>query len=115
MYKVIRIGKHDVEVVANAATPYRYKQVFREDLLPYLTGKRSDDEQSLALQQLAYVMAMQAQKADFDKLNMDAYLEWLETFDAMDLINRDKASEIMSVYVGSQQTHSHAKKNSAKP
>lgn len=111
MYKLITLGGHDVEMVANAATPYRYKQIFHEDLLQFLTGKKSEEEQSLALQQLAYVMAMQGQKADFDKLNFDTYMEWVEQFDAMDLINKAKAGEIMAVYAGNQKTNSVAKKN----
>lgn len=111
MFRELQIGEKTVGMVANAATPYRYKQVHGEDLLPYFSGKRTEEDQSLMIMQLAYVMTMQAEGNDFKKLNFDTYLEWLTQFDAMDLMGGKIAGEVLAIYTENTKTFSEPKKN----
>ena len=39
MKKIVKIGNKEVEVVANAASPYLYKGLFREDFLLKIQDK----------------------------------------------------------------------------
>lgn len=124
MYKKIELSDPkgdliEVEFLANAATPRRYKMIFREDLLTkFANAKIEKDGESRYdidfLPELAFIMAMQAaaktdSKIKLDKLNESSFLDWLESFDSMELEN--KAEEIMSVYLGNTETSSDAKKN----
>lgn len=111
MFRELQIGEKTVGMAANAATPYRYKQVFGEDLLPYFSGKRSEEDQSLMIQQLAYVMAMQAEGNDFKKTNFETFLAWSTQFGPMDMIGRKVAAEILAVYTENTKTLSKPKKN----
>lgn len=124
MFRTIQIdtfdgSTKDVEFLANAATPRRYKAIFGNDLLQlFVDAKREENGREIYsidfIQELAFVMAMQAKaksddKVKLDKLNENSFVAWLEEFDSMALEN--KASEIMSVYMGNMKTDSEAKKN----
>ena len=75
-------------LMANAATPRRYKQVFGDDLLTLFANAEKDTEDGGKvykidfIAELAYIMSMQAQAADgkarLDKLNSNGFLDWLE-------------------------------------
>lgn len=112
MYREMNLGEIQVKMLSNAATPYRYKQVFQEDLLAFFSGQENTaSEQTEMVMQLAYIMAMQAEKADFTCLNFEKYLEWAEQFDLMDLMGPKASKEILEVYMGNTKTSSSAKKN----
>lgn len=128
MYKKITLttydGKEkDVEFLANAATPLRYKQIFGGDLIQkFVDAKKEKNGETTYnidfLGELAFLMAMQAKKKSDDsisleKLSMDNYLDWLEDFGGMAI--EDKAEEIIGVYIGNTKTDSEAKKNADKP
>ena len=109
-------------LLANAATPRRYKQIFKEDLLTLFANAAQTDEngerhyQIDFMAELAFVMAMQAKALDdkkplkIEKLNEDALIDWLEQYDGMAIENA--ASEIMDVYLGNIHSDSESKKNS---
>lgn len=106
-------------LMANAATPRRYKQVFGEDLLTLFANAETDDENGKSynidfIAELAYIMNMQALAADgkvkLDKLNPNGLLDWLEQFEGMAI--EDAATDILNVYLGNTATASSAKKNS---
>lgn len=100
MYKIITIDGKKMEFAANAATPFRYKQIFKSDLFYVLADeKRAEEEGAEVIMRLAYIMAKQAEKADMGKLNEDDFISWLEGFSAMAFIN--DADAIMSVYTDS--------------
>lgn len=100
MYKTIVIDGNEMEFAANAATPFRYKQVFKADLFAVLGNeKRAEEEGAEAVTRLAYIMHKQAEKADMSKLNEDDFMTWLEGFSAMAFINT--AEEIINVYMES--------------
>lgn len=124
MFQTIEMASSDgktmnVDFLANAATPRRFKMVFRKDLLTMFANAKTevDGRENYDidfLPELAYIMAMQAEaksndKVKLDKLNYNTFMDWLEEFDGMAFENR--ASEVLGVYLGNASTTSEAKKN----
>lgn len=100
MFKKITIDDREIEFAANAATPFRFKQVFHKDLFSILGNEdKAQNEGVEAITQLAYIMAKQAEKADMNKLNEDEFMSWLEDFSGMAFVNA--AEEIVNVYMDS--------------
>lgn len=133
MFTTLKIGEKELNLVANAATAYRYKQVFNEDLLVFFSGlyrgqprfyediTEEEKEEKLiawATEQdsknvdvstkLAYIMSLQEQKNDFTHVNMETFLEWLDQFETGDLVR--KSGEIVAIFYGNQKTLSTPKK-----
>ena len=103
MYKTIIIDGNEVEFAANAATPFRYKQVFKSDLFAVLGNeKRAEEEGAEVVTRLAYIMNKQAQKADMNKLNEEDFITWLEGFSSMAFIN--VADQIINAYMDTLTT-----------
>jgi len=116
MYKEIEVGNITVPMLANGATPIRYKLVFHKDILKELKGIEGDESNIATVGELAFIMAMQAKanngEYDLTKLNDNDYLEWLEQFNPLDI---EMASEkIIDVYVGNTVTSSEPKKKEKK-
>lgn len=105
MTSTITIGDKEIAMTANAATCYRYKQIFKKDLFQIF--KATDQMDISAIQELAYVMMNQA-AGTVDKMNFDNYMTWLEEFDALDFAHA--SSQIVNVYANQQKTSSAAKK-----
>lgn len=100
MFKTITIDGRELELSANAATPFRFKQVFKKDLFAILGNEdKAQNEGVEAVTQLAYIMAKQAEKADMNKLNEDGFIEWLEGFGSMAFV--ESAEDILNVYMDS--------------
>lgn len=110
----------EVEFLANAATPLRYKSIFKRDLLTQFANAKIDGPDGTTslnidfLPELAFIMAMQAKALDdkeikLDKLNENSLMDWLEGFDSFSF--EDKAEEILDVYYGNSETTSESKKN----
>jgi hypothetical protein len=108
MYAEIMIGAELVPMEANAATPFRFKQIFHKDFLAMASKGLEDAEAAEVGSQLAYVMAMQGAKADMTKLNEDSFYQWLEGFDPNDVIL--VLGKIMDLYNGNTVTTAVAKK-----
>lgn len=103
MFVKMKIGEKDVELSANAATPFRFKQVFHKDLFSILGNEqRAEQEGFETISQLTYIMAKQAEKADLTKLNEDDFIGWLEGFEPMDFAN--SAEDILNAYMGNMVT-----------
>lgn len=113
MFKKLKIGKVTVPMLANAATPLRYKQLFGKDLITEFQGAQDDQAKVVeSIPELAFIMAMAAEakegKQEFCLINQTTYMEWLEQFDPMDL---PMASEqIVNLYLGNTVTSSEPKK-----
>lgn len=105
--KVILSGK-EFTLQSNAATPIRYRQVYGEDLLKVLNGNSDEATLSDVMKKLAYIMNKQAEGADFQKLNMETYCDWLAQFEVYDL--ELSAADIMTAYTGQTQINSELKK-----
>ena len=129
MYREVSIKRVDgsdrpTALLANAATPRRYKQIFHEDLLTLFANaeKTSDNgEKSYHIDfmaELAFVMAMQAEALNdknvkLDKLNEASLIDWLENYDGMAI--EDAAGEIVNVYMGNAESTAEVKKNIEEP
>ena len=65
MLKTIQIGEKEVNLLANAATPFRYKMVFGEDIMVALNqinnSRRDEGEVMDIAPQLAFIMSKQAE------------------------------------------------------
>ena len=98
MFKKITIDGREVELAANAATPFRFKQVFKKDLLQILGNEKKAEEEGVeAVTQLAFIMVKQAEKADMNSLTEDDFIAWLEDFGAMAFV--EAAEDIVTVYM----------------
>lgn len=105
MFKTLNIDGREIDFSANAATPFRYRQIFHKDLLSILGNEeKAQNEGVEAVTELAFVMAKQAEKADMGKLNEDMFYEWLEGFGSMAFVNG--AEDILNVYMESTETTS---------
>ena len=103
-------GGREIQMQANAATPVRYRQVFKKNILTYLTGAATDEESTAMLSELAYIMTRSYEKADMNKLGMDDYIAWLEGFEALDFATESVATEIMAIYQNQKLPESKSKK-----
>jgi len=105
-------GGKELKLAANAATPFRYKQLFNADLLKLFqqSTKSEDDGMTLGevVTQMAFIMNRQAEGADMNTLSMDDFFSWLEDFEAMDFVIAGE--DIIDVYLSSTKTSVEAKK-----
>ncbi len=105
MYKKVTIDGKEIELASNAATPFRYKQVFHKDLLQIFGDQdKAETEGAETIMELAFIMAKQAERTDMSKLNYEEFISWLEDFGSMAFI--ENADEIIGVYMGTQKTSS---------
>lgn len=96
-----------VPMLANAATPIRFKMIFGSDILSGIITTNGDLDMDI-VSKLGYLMAQQAANSDMNALNMSSYVDWLEGFDSMAFI--DNAQDIFDVFVNSKKNSSKAKK-----
>lgn len=113
MYREIKIGKSTIPMLANGATPIRYRMVFGKDIISEFQSANEDGGRvSSTISELAYIMAMAAEskdgKVNMSKLNLESFMEWLEGFEPLDITMA--AEEIVDVYMSNQETHSEIKK-----
>ena len=104
---IINIDGREMEFAANAATPIRFKQIFKTDLMRMFQDTESVEYYE-AVTQLAYVMNAQAEKNGFNGKSFDDYCTWLEGFTPMAFLN--VAEEIVNVWAESETTTSTPKK-----
>lgn len=119
MMKTVTVGEKELNLLANAATPIRYKMVFGSDLMVEFnqlnTGKKDGGEMLEITTQLAFIMNRQAEceKKELSSLSRDSYVEWLEDFGAMDFVNASEA--IINTYLGTTGTTSKSKNVESRP
>ena len=102
MYGKVMIGQHEVEMVSNAATPYRYTQIFKDDFMSEITTDLTDAKATNVFMRLGYVMACQAEKKDMTKCTEDTWAAWLEQFEFQDMVNA--LADISAIYAGTAKT-----------
>lgn len=113
MFGSVNIGGKEIELVANAASPYRFKQIFRDDFLKRAIDTSGNEAESIDLfVKMGFVMAKQAEKADFSKLNEESFFAWLEEFEPSDV--QLAAGDIANIYAGNTETKSTPKKKAAR-
>lgn len=113
MYGVVKIGGKEVPLLANAATSIRYKQVFGKNILTYFNGNAKPEDIAEVVQELAYIMARGAEKADMNMLNIDDYIDWASQFDGFDLLRA--SDKILEIYQGNEASKSSSKKKQGRP
>lgn len=99
MRGTIKIGAKDVEMLANAASPYLYNQLFHEDFLQILQNNPAAN----VFEKMGYVMYCQANKPIeelFRGLKVDDFYKWLSKFEPMEILNASK--EIAELYAGQE-------------
>ena len=105
-------GGKEVKLAANAATPFRFKQLFNTDLLKIFqqSTKSEDDQMDLAdvITQLAYIMNRQAEGANMNNISMDDFYAWLEDYEPMDFVT--SGNKVIDVYLSSTVASVEAKK-----
>lgn len=115
MTKEITIGGIPVKFAGNAATTYRFKQLFKLDMLKLFMEKGTDIEIDRIIE-LAYVMHLQAEGYTTEQFNAeteDDYIAWLEQFDFTELLQH--APEILGIWVDTSKQRSKSKKKSPRP
>jgi len=105
MVKTITIDGQEIKLAANAATPFRFRQMFKKDLLQILGNEEKAEAEGIdAVSGLAFIMAKQAEHADIAKLTEDDFIAWLEGFGPMAFI--ESAQDILEAYTEQEQTTS---------
>lgn len=112
MQKSVKIGETEVLMRASAATAIRYRNVFHGDIMKELmemNPEKIDAEIIEKIQKLAFIMAKSAERADMTALTEDDYIEWLDGFDSLDMMQA--AKDIVTIYLGGKASQSELKKS----
>lgn len=114
MRQTILIGSKSVEMVANAATPFRFRNVFKKDLLKIFSNTSEDNvsAQLEAGQMLAFIMNKQAEGVDMNKLTEEQFYTWLEDFSSSDMY--DSLEAVVSLWQATGETSSTPKNRTGK-
>lgn len=101
-------GGREVNLLANALTKYRYRQVFGSDLMDELQNvtEGSAGQQAELFEKLCYVMATQAEKRS-ETASIEDFLAWLEDFGSGEIL--ESALEIVAIYQSNQKGLSEIK------
>lgn len=109
----VKIGETEVEMLANAASPIIYRQIFHKDFLRMLQEIQTEGNEAIGVslfEEMGFCMSMQAVKplSELGKLNESDYIEWLSQFEANALMLA--AVDIANLYNGQETGLSKAKK-----
>ncbi|MBQ1195379.1 MAG: hypothetical protein IIX44_03965 [Clostridia bacterium] len=103
MVKEITIDGQELKLAANAATPFRFRQMFKKDLLQILGNEEKAEAEGVeTISELAFIMAKQAEGVDMSKLTEGEFYTWLESFGPMAFI--ENAEDILGIYTSSETT-----------
>lgn len=94
MYKTFILGDKEVAACANAALPYRYKQVFRKELFNFLGKELKTEDFTTFAGEVLFIMHSAAKKADMNSLSFEDYIEFMEGLGLGDLL--DQAQDIVA-------------------
>ena len=107
MKGTIKLGVNDVEMVANAASPFIYRSIFKED---FLAKTQEENPDAGIIQKMGFVMVNQAKTGKMSELlslTYDDFLEWLTQYDPLDLI--EASGDISDLYMAQTKTLSNPK------
>ena len=105
MYGTVTISGKETGFLANASTPFRFKNIFGIDLISLLA--KGDEGAVDDYERLAFVMAKQAEKADMNTLTAEDFYLWLESYEFTDLV--EALPEIIGLYMQNKITTSDPK------
>lgn len=118
MFGKVNIGGKEVAMAANAATPFFFTQLFKQDFFVE-SQKVTEGNEGAAVDLFSKVGFIMAKQAEFNetpakmhalmnKLSLTDYIAWLEEFEAMDIAVA--TGDIATIYSG-QATPSTKAKN----
>jgi hypothetical protein len=110
MTREIQIGGAPVKFTGNAATTYRYRQLFNRDLIRAFMQQGTDLDTDMIME-LSFVMHLQAEGADnarFNSVSAEDYIAWLEGFEFLDVLGA--APEILGLWADSSKPVVRSKK-----
>lgn len=116
MTKTITIGGTPIKMTASAATAYRFKQIFKADILKELAADHGADTEAQGWElmdmatKLAFVMQAQAGEEDVARLSEESFLTWLDGFAPTDFLDEGTLLEILRLFNGDAPSV-EAKKN----
>jgi hypothetical protein len=116
MFNIVKIGEKDVPMLSMASVDIYYRNIFHEDAIKLQTKEQDEGDLINFVSQMAFVMAKFAELKDrkeMNKLNEDAYLEWLDQFERNDFLNA--LVDVRLTYEGQSVNHSDAKKKDEEP
>lgn len=93
-----------MELSANAATPFRYKMTFGEDLIEMFSKGKENLNISDTVAKLTYIMSKQ-NEGKASEASKEDFLNWLENFDDP-MIFITSATEIVEFYTQNMKTAS---------
>lgn len=111
MYNEIKIGEKVVPMLSMASTDLYYRNIFHEDAIKLQTSSQDEGDIINFVMRMGFVMAKFAELKDrkeMNKLNEDAFLDWLDQFERTDYLNA--LVDIRLTYEGQSVTHSDTKK-----
>lgn len=107
MFREVTIGDKKIEMLANGATPFWYREVFSADF--FTDAQTTDDAKTVELfTKVGFIMAKQAKGADMKKVNVGQFMKWLEDFAPMDF--PDATPDIVALYMAQTKETSKPKK-----
>lgn len=107
MTRNVTIGENAVAMTSNAATAFRFRQVFGSDLIKMFNDQGENLDIYVVIQ-MGYIMKLQAEGSKFIGVSEDDYVAWLEQYETMDMFNA--AKDIISLWVATNKTASKPKK-----
>lgn len=116
MYNVIKIGEKDVPMQCMASVDNYYRNIFHEDAIKLQTRELDEGDLINFVLRMGFVMAKFAELKDhkeMNKLNEDAFIEWLDGFERTDMFNA--LVDVRKTYEGQSVTQSDAKKKDEEP
>lgn len=116
MYNVVKIGEKDVPMLSMASVDIYYRNIFHEDAIKLQTKVQDEGDIVNFVMRMGFVMAKFAELKDrkeMNKLNEDAFLDWLDQFERVDYLNA--LVDVRMTYEGQSVTQSDAKKKDEEP
>lgn len=111
MQKDITFGEKKIPMRATAATSYRYRRIFHADLLQELVNNKKNGDDAVnaeVAQKLGFIMAASAADKDMNALSEEDYIDWLDSFDFMELM--DALPQVVGLYLASKETKATPKR-----
>jgi len=111
MRKTLTVRDKEITFESSAITAIVYKKVFGEDLFSILGSDGTQASVAINIldkvQQLAFIMAKQAEGMDIKgliKLNELDYLFWLNDFEYTDMRSDEFVADLLSIWSGNLET-----------
>lgn len=111
---ILKIGNNEVSARSSGLTSEIYRNVFGEDLEQQMSlarnKKLSGDAALLMFKRLGFVMCWQALPRDnkiteaMKSLSNDDFLEWVDGFDAVDLLNENFITQVTSLWINNNKS-----------